>query len=99
MIEITSYPGVICLKGHAGYAEPGKDIVCAAVSVLVANLINSLVILAADEFEYASKVNETTIEFKELSDKGQLLLDSFFVGINCIVSEYPDFVTLSSGRG
>ena len=29
-------------KGHAGYAEEGQDIVCAAVSVLVINTVNSL---------------------------------------------------------
>lgn len=29
----------ICLQGHAGYAERGKDIVCAAVSVLANELV------------------------------------------------------------
>lgn len=29
-------------KGHAGYAEHGKDIVCASVSVLICTLIESI---------------------------------------------------------
>ena len=29
-------------RGHAGYAERGEDIVCAALSVLVINTLNSL---------------------------------------------------------
>ena len=29
-------------KGHAGYAEEGQDIICAAVSALVINTVNSL---------------------------------------------------------
>ena len=29
-------------KGHAGYAEEGYDIVCAAVSVLIINTVNSI---------------------------------------------------------
>lgn len=29
-------------KGHAGYAEQGKDIVCAAVSILLFTLIESI---------------------------------------------------------
>ena len=30
------------VKGHAGYDEYGKDIVCAAVSVLTVNMANSV---------------------------------------------------------
>ena len=29
-------------EGHAEYADPGEDIICAAVSVLVINTINSI---------------------------------------------------------
>ena len=29
-------------KGHAGYADEGYDIICAAVSVLTVNTINSI---------------------------------------------------------
>ena len=32
----------IKVDGHAGYAEPGKDIICSAVSVLTFNLIKSI---------------------------------------------------------
>ena len=32
----------ITVDGHANYEEPGKDIICAAVSVLAQNLIRSL---------------------------------------------------------
>ena len=35
------YLGFDCL-GHAGYAEAGYDIVCAGISVLVINFINSV---------------------------------------------------------
>ena len=36
-----SYKGFTC-KGHAGSAMSGKDIVCAAISILVINTVNSL---------------------------------------------------------
>lgn len=35
------YLGFVC-NGHAGYAEYSKDIVCASISVLVINTINSI---------------------------------------------------------
>lgn len=34
MVCVTYAAGWLHLNGHAGYAEPGKDIVCAAVSTL-----------------------------------------------------------------
>ena len=39
------------IKGHAGYAEEGQDIVCAAVSVLIINTVNSLETFTEDKFE------------------------------------------------
>ena len=35
------YLGFDCL-GHAGYADEGEDIVCAGISALVINTINSI---------------------------------------------------------
>ena len=32
----------IRIDGHAGYAESGQDIICAAVSVLAQNAVNPL---------------------------------------------------------
>ena len=29
-------------EGHAGYADPGQDIVCAAASVLIINTMNAI---------------------------------------------------------
>lgn len=39
---------VLCLTltGHAGYAEPGKDIVCSAASILVYTLAQSVATIA-----------------------------------------------------
>ena len=36
------------VSGHAEYDDPGKDIVCSAVSILVINTVNSL-----DAFTYS----------------------------------------------
>ena len=52
MIEVSRHDGGISVKGHAHYAEPGKDIVCAAVSILVQNLIQSIEELTPDKIEY-----------------------------------------------
>ena len=38
-------------KGHAGYAEEGQEIICAAVSALVINTVNSLEQLTKDSIK------------------------------------------------
>ena len=38
------------VTGHAGYAKYGKDIVCAAVSVLAQNTVNSIEHFTQDSF-------------------------------------------------
>ena len=40
------------IEGHAGYAKHGKDIVCAAVSILVMNTMESIRLLSSDVFDY-----------------------------------------------
>ena len=38
-------------KGHAGYAEEGQDIVCAAVSALIITTVNSLEKFTEEQLE------------------------------------------------
>ena len=40
------------VTGHAGYADSGYDIICAAVSVLTQNTVNSIEQLTDDELSY-----------------------------------------------
>ena len=55
MITITIYQnhedvtGFRCI-GHSGYAESGSDIICAGVSALVINTINSIDSLTKSSF-------------------------------------------------
>ena len=58
MINVTifrdssdEYRGV-SLVGHAGYAEYGQDIICAAASILSTNLVNSIEELTNDNISY-----------------------------------------------
>ena len=44
-------------KGHAGYAEAGQDIVCAAVSALIITTVNSLEKFTDDKFDVQEKLS------------------------------------------
>ena len=78
-------------KGHAGYAKFGKDIVCAAVSVLTINTINSLSELAHEEMDIHTDERKGVIDCKftkRLSKEGTLLMNSYILGLNGIVEDY-----------
>ena len=94
MIEVKQNNECIFIKGHAHYAEPGKDIVCAGVSVLAQNLVASIETLTTDEIQYDMQPGSVEIRYRNLSEAGQLLVDSFFVGINLIANSYPENVRL-----
>ncbi len=69
-------------KGHAGYAEENYDIVCAAVSVLVINTVNSLEQFTSDRFEAEDADGYVSIRFMEdNSPEAKLLMDSLILGL------------------
>lgn len=94
MIAITRYTGGISVKGHANYAPHGQDIVCAAVSTLAQTLIASIEELTADEIQYVIQPGTVDIKFGDLSEESNLLIDSFFVGVQGIANAYPENVVI-----
>lgn len=92
MIEVRIRPERIEISGHAGYAEPGKDIVCAGVTALTQTLIQSIDDLTDDKIEYRISPGKAEIEYRNLSEKSKTLVDSFFVGICLIAEEFPEYV-------
>lgn len=96
MIVATRTKDRITIQGHAHYAEPGKDIVCAGVSALVQSFIRSVEELTADEFQYvAISPGMVDIKFGNLSEHAQLLMNSFFVGLGMIAETYPNNVKVT----
>lgn len=82
------------MSGHAGYALPGQDIVCAGISALVQSLIGSLEDLSDDKIEYEVSPGRADIKYGNLSEKSRTLVDSFFIGVCKIADEYPDNVRI-----
>lgn len=99
MIVINRTENGISIDGHAGYAENGKDIVCAAVSVLYETLINSLSELTEDRVLYNEADGHSQIYYEDLSEAGMLLVESFFVGVLMITNTYADYVTIHGADG
>lgn len=94
MIEVSVLEDGITISGHAGYAEPGKDIICAGATALTETLVKSLEDLTEDEIEYDISPGRADIKYKDLSERGQLLVDSFFLGICLIAADFPDYIKI-----
>lgn len=89
MITIKITDRSIRMNGHACRKSPdGIDRVCTAVSALTCNLINSLNDLTGDRIRADTGSGRTVIEWERLSDRGKLLLDSWFLGLTDINREY-----------
>ncbi len=83
----------VLLDGHAGFADKGQDIVCAAVSVLVINTFNSIERFTEDAFECeaAEDGGFMSMSFTEtLSTDAKLLLNSMLLGLDEIQKQYGD---------
>lgn len=96
------------IEGHANYDDYGRDIVCAAISVLSQTTLLSLVeVCGVDENTIRYSIDEEigfidvelpkSIEKFKL-DKTQILLESLVVGINSVIESYPEYVALKNGE-
>lgn len=84
------YTGFDCV-GHAGFADAGEDVVCAGVSALVINTINSIDALTKERFSLETEEENGEILFRLDSPSGHdsyLLLQSMVLGLQGIVNQY-----------
>lgn len=85
-------------SGHALFADYGSDIVCAAVSVLALNTLNSIEALCGDRFDALEDAEKGYLkaEFKsDLSSEANLLMKSLLFGLDGLSEEYgKKFITI-----
>ncbi len=86
------------IEGHAGYSIPGRDIVCAAVSAITINAINSAYRLSGAEVELSEHDGYTQYIIFEPDTVSAILLKSAKIGYKSIAERYPDNVTITERR-
>jgi uncharacterized protein YsxB (DUF464 family) len=96
LISVDRTDNCITISGHAHYAEPGKDIVCAGISALVQNLIQSIEELTADKIQYTMLPGNCRIKYDAVSDAATLLINSFWLGVTAIAESYPENVIVAA---
>ena len=82
------------VKGHAGYAESGQDLVCAGVSCIMYGTYNALVELSVDGFSY--KLDEGY--FRIVTDKTdittQTILKTALIQLQTMHTSYADYIKI-----
>ncbi len=92
------------IYGHSGYEEKGKDIVCAAVSVLSQTALRALVEvigICEDDIDFYIDAENAVLDVNIPSNldevtksEVEIILKTLEVGIESIIEIYPKYVTL-----
>lgn len=102
--DIKGYIERYKISGHSGYDIKGKDIVCAAVSILGQTALISLVEVCGvreNEINYTiddeKGIMDVTISKtidKSIRRETEIVLKTLEVGIKAILESYPEYITL-----
>lgn len=82
-------------RGHAGYAEAGSDIVCAAVSALVTNTVNSIELLTENHLLIKTDEEAGFLAVKlceAATPEAGLLFRSLRCGLEAIEKEHREYI-------
>lgn len=92
----------IRVKGHAGYADHGEDIVCAGISALVETTLIGLKKVAGHPHEGKAVSGSAVIKLKpggtpESYMKAQAILETTVLGLQDIAKDYHQYVRVTEG--
>lgn len=88
------------IHGHAGYADSGNDIVCAAISALSTALMNLVRRYAEDEFikDWMIQEKDDFIHIFLRSRWNPLIettVDIFYISFKQLSEDYPEHVSIN----
>ena len=89
VITVLVTPNKIHVSGHANMVPLCSDIVCSAVSALTLTLIRGLKKIAHMRIYESIEGGNICIEWQNINDTGKALVDTWFLGICGIATEYP----------
>ncbi|PTQ57814.1 MAG: putative ribosomal protein [Candidatus Carbobacillus altaicus] len=94
-------PRSIVIEGHAGYADPGYDLVCAGVSAITLGIANAIVSLTGtDAVERIGKSGYLHFALPEhldpiVEEKVILLLEAMLVALQAMAQEHGAYIQVN----
>ncbi len=90
----SGYVSFSC-SGHAGFMKKGKDIVCAAISMLTINTANSIMTLTSSKINVNENDGFISWTFEDIPcHDAELLMDAMIIGLRSVEEEYGKYVTV-----
>ena len=84
----------ISIKGHAGYAENGYDIVCASVSSIAITTINAIISIDKDSIVYSEEDGLIELGILKSSDIINKLLDNMMNMLEELKEQYEKYIEI-----
>ena len=94
MIKVELKDNLITIKGHAGYDDKGKDIVCASVSSIVITTINGIIEIDPDAIDYSDLDNEIIIIKLKEDETVNKLLNNMILLLENLEKDYKDYIKI-----
>ena len=104
MIRVTIYKANdkirgFMTEGHSGYSTEGYDIVCASVSILsytALNSLNAVAGLSPEDILYKVEEDIGLMSVRTLknNDITHMVYKIYMVGIELLLEDYSDYITL-----
>lgn len=87
------------MRGHAGFARAGRDIVCAAISALVLSAANGL----RNHCQASPVISDTPERYdlrlpRPANSRAQAVLETMVSGLQAIAASYPTYLRVKQGR-
>lgn len=97
MIIITISKDYINVRGHAKYADHGKDIVCASVSSIIYTTVNGIFNIDQDAILFVDEKN-IEITVKHHSKVVDILIDNMIALLVNLSEQYPKNIKIDKGE-
>ena len=98
MIKIEIKKDLIKIAGHAGYADAGKDIVCASVSSIVYTSVNGIMNIDQDAIKFSDKKDTLEIKIINKSKVVNILINSMIDLLEDLENQYPENIKIVKGE-
>lgn len=85
------------ITGHAGYADKGKDIVCASASSIILSSIN-LAIEFNEDVKYTDDLNKIEITNNTNDENVKKVFSNMINCLEDLEKQYPDNIKISKGE-
>ncbi len=89
MIRVYKNNDKIIIKGHANYADYGKDIVCASVSSIVITTVNGILEIDREAITYVEEKDILTIEIIKKDEVIIKLINNMMNLLTELSDNYP----------